>query len=269
MAGLEIRTLSMFHWAKPQGNTMPIARIDLNADLGEGGENDAALLALVTSANIACGGHASDPDLMAQTLRAATARGVMIGAHPGYNDRANFGRVVVPMTPASVAAMVAAQIGALQGVAALTGARVAYVKAHGALANLAADDRAMADAVAAATKAAGLALLAISGTELQAAGKAAHLPTYAEIFADRAYLSTGRLVPRSHPQAMIHDPKQALTQLISFLDTGLMPVIDGPPIPLQAQSICIHGDSPDAVIMARAVRAGLTAQGIDLVAFLP
>ncbi len=122
--------------------------LDLNADLGEGMGDDAAMLGLVTSANVACGGHASDPDLMLETLLLAKARGVTIGAHPGYPDRANFGRVVVPMEPAQISSMVAAQIGALQGVARLCGARVAYVKAHGALANLAADRREVADAVA-------------------------------------------------------------------------------------------------------------------------
>jgi UPF0271 protein len=242
-------------------------QLDLNADLGEGMGDDAAMLSLVTSANVACGGHASDPDLMLETLRLAQARSVVVGAHPGYADRANFGRVVVPMQPQQIAAMVAAQIGALQGVASLIGARVAYVKAHGALANLAADRREVADAVAGAAKAAGLALLAISGTELQAAGEAAGIPTYAEIFADRAYLSTGRLVPRSHPRAMIHDPEQALLRLISFLDTGLMPVIDGPPIRLAAQSVCIHGDSPEAVAMARLLRQGLTSRGVTLAPF--
>jgi UPF0271 protein len=205
---------------------------------------------------------------MLATLAAAKARNVTIGAHPGYADRANFGRLVVPMTPAAVSALVAAQIGALRGVATLTGARVAYVKAHGALANLAADDRSIADAIAAAAKAAGLALLAISGTELQAAGEAAGIPTYPEIFADRAYLPNGRLVPRSHPQAMIHDPNQALSRLAGFLDTGLMPVIGGDPIPLAAQSICIHGDSPDAVAMAQVIRMGLTARGIRMARFL-
>lgn len=242
--------------------------LDLNADLGEGVGDDPAMLALVTSANVACGGHASDPDLMALTLAEATRRDVRIGAHPGYADRANFGRIVVPMAPEAIACMVAAQIGALQGVARLTGARVAYVKAHGALANLAADQRPVADAIAFAAKANGLALLAISGTELQSAGQAAGIPTYAEIFADRAYLSTGRLVPRSHPFAMIHDPVQALGRLLTFLDTGLMPVIDGPPISLQAQSICIHGDSPEAVAMARTLRDGLTARGVTLAPFL-
>jgi UPF0271 protein len=248
---------------------MTARQIDLNADLGEGIGDDSAMLGLVTSANLACGGHASDPDLMLATLRQATARGVCIGAHPGYADRANFGRLVVPMEPAAITAMVAAQIGALQGVASLCGAQVRYVKAHGALANLAADRREVADAVAQAAQAAGLALLAISGTELQTAGEAAGVPTYAEIFADRAYLSTGRLVPRSHPQAMIHDPEQALNRLKSFLDTGLMPVIDGDPIPLSAQSICIHGDSPQAVAMAGVIRTGLTARGLHLAPFLP
>jgi UPF0271 protein len=205
---------------------------------------------------------------MLETLRRAQAQGVTVGAHPGYPDRANFGRVVVPMTPEQITAMVAAQIGALQGVAALCGVRVAYVKAHGALANLAADRREVADAVALAARSAGLALLAISGTELQAAGEAAGIPTYAEIFADRAYLSTGRLVPRSHPQAMIHDPKEALTRLKTYLDTGLMPVIDGPPIPLAAASICIHSDSPEAVTMARLLRQGLTARGVTLASFV-
>ncbi|MBK6465476.1 MAG: LamB/YcsF family protein [Rhodobacter sp.] len=248
---------------------MTATRIDLNADLGEGVGDDAAMLSLVTSANIACGGHASDPDLMFATLRLAADRGVAIGAHPGYPDRKNFGRTAIPMAPDAIARMVAAQVGALQGVAALAGARVRYIKAHGALANLAADDRAVADAIAAVARASGLALLAISGTELQAAGEAAGIPTDAEIFADRAYLATGRLVPRSHPQAMIHDANEALTRLISVLETGLMPVIDGPPIHLAARSICIHGDSPGAVAMARTIRDGLTARGIALAPFLP
>ncbi len=248
---------------------MTLTTLDLNADLGEGVGDDAAMLGLVTSANVACGGHASDPDLMAVTVAEAARRKVSIGAHPGYADRANFGRIVVPMEPAAIARMCAAQIGALQGVAALTGAQVAYVKAHGALANLAADRREVADAVALAARASGLALLAISGTELEIAGHAAGIPTFAEIFADRAYLSTGRLVPRSHPQAMIHDPDQALARLLTFLDTGRMPVIDGAPIPLAAQSLCIHGDSPQAVAMARVIRDGLTARGVTLAPFLP
>lgn len=249
--------------------------MDLNSDLGEGFGpwsmgDDAAMLGVVTSANIACGGHASDPDTMFATLRMAAERGVVIGAHPGYADPLGFGRRVIPMEPVEIARMVAAQVGALQGVAALVGAKVAYVKAHGALANLAADRRDVADAIAMAVKAlpGGLAILAISGTELEAAGRAAGLPTYSEIFADRAYLPNGRLVPRTRPDAMVHGAEAAAERLIGFLDTGLMPVVGGDPIPLAAQSICVHGDSPDAVAMAREIRARLQAAGVVLAPFL-
>jgi UPF0271 protein len=249
--------------------------MDLNSDLGEGFGpwsmgDDAAMLGVVTSANIACGGHASDPDTMFATLRMAAERGVVIGAHPGYADPLGFGRRVIPMEPIEIARMVAAQVGALQGVAALAGAKVAYVKAHGALANLAADRREVADAIASAVKAlpGGLAILAISGTELEAAGRAAGLPTYSEIFADRAYLPNGRLVPRSRPDAMVHGAASAAERLIGFLGTGLMPVVGGDPIPLAAQSICVHGDSPDAVAMAREIRTRLQAAGVVLAPFL-
>jgi UPF0271 protein len=249
--------------------------MDLNSDLGESFGpwsmgDDAAMLGVVTSANIACGGHASDPDTMFATLRMAAERGVVIGAHPGYADPLGFGRRVIPMEPVEIARMVAAQVGALQGVAALAGAKVAYVKAHGALANLAADRREVADAIASAVKAlpGDLAILAISGTELEAAGRAAGLPTYSEIFADRAYLPNGRLVPRSRPDAMVHGAKAAAERLIGFLDTRLMPVVGGDPIPLVAQSICVHGDSPDAVAMAREIRAQLQAAGVVLAPFL-
>jgi UPF0271 protein len=249
--------------------------MDLNSDLGESFGpwsmgDDAAMLRVVTSANIACGGHASDPETMFATLRMAAERGVVIGAHPGYADPLGFGRRVIPMEPVEIARMVAAQVGALQGVAALAGAKVAYVKAHGALANLAADRREVADAIASAVKAlpGNLAILAISGTELEAAGRAAGLPTYSEIFADRAYLPNSRLVPRSRPDAMVHEAKAAADRLIGFLDNGLMPVVGGDPIPLAAQSICVHGDSPDAVAMAREIRARLQAAGVVLAPFL-
>lgn len=249
--------------------------MDLNSDLGESFGpwamgDDAAMLGVVTSANIACGGHASDPETMFSTLRLAAERGVVIGAHPGYADPLGFGRRVIPMEPAEITRMVAAQVGALQGVAALAGARVAYVKAHGALANLAADRREVADAIAAAVKAlpGNLAILAISGTELETAGHAAGLPTYSEIFADRAYLPNGRLVPRTRPDAMVHGAKAAADRLIGFLESGRMPVVGGDPIPLAAQSICVHGDSPDAVEMAREIRARLQAAGVILAPFL-
>jgi UPF0271 protein len=194
----------------------------------------------------------------------------VIGAHPGYADPLGFGRRVIPMELVEIARMVAAQVGALQGVAALAGAKVGYVKAHGALANLAADRRDVADAIASAVKVlpGNLAILAISGTELEVAGRAAGLPTYSEIFADRAYLPNGRLVPRSRPDAMVHGAKAAADRLIGFLDSGLMPVVGGDPIPLAAQSICVHGDSPDAVAMAHEIRARLQAAGVVLAPFL-
>jgi UPF0271 protein len=250
-------------------------KIDLNSDLGEGFGpwtmgDDAALLGIVTSANIACGGHAGDPETMFQTLSQAAARGVVVGAHPGYADRIGFGRRVIPMSPAEISHMVAAQVGTLIGVAALAGAEVRYVKPHGALANLAADDRAVADAITGAVAAlpGKLAVLAISGTELELAARAAGVEVFSEIFADRAYLPTGRLVPRSHPGAVLHDPEQVADRLVRFLETGLMPVLDGDPIPLAARSICIHGDTTGALDMAREVRARLSASGVDLAPFL-
>lgn len=251
-------------------------RIDLNSDLGEGFGpwamgDDAAMLGLVSSANIACGGHASDPETMFATLGLAAQNGVTVGAHPGYADQIGFGRRIIPMAPAEVGRMVAAQIGSLMALAALAGTRVAYVKPHGALANLAADDTAVAQSIAAAVRAISpdLAILAISGTALEQVARAEKMTVFSEIFADRGYLSTGRLVPRSRPDAMIHDPETAVARLLSYLETGLMPVVDGDPIRLAGQSICVHGDSPGAVEMARQIRARLGAAGVQIAAFLP
>lgn len=247
--------------------------IDLNSDLGEGFGpwpmgDDATMLSLVTSANIACGGHASDPETMFKTLELARDQGVSVGAHPGYNDREGFGRRIIPMQPAEITRMVAAQVGALQALAALAGTKVDYVKAHGALANYAAANRDAADAVAVAVKGVGgLSLLAISGTQLEHAGRAAGVPVFSEIFADRGYLSNGQLVPRGQDGAMIHDAGEAVERLLGYLDTGLMPVIDGDPIPLEAHSICIHGDSPSAVAMAVEIRKRLTDAGVTLERF--
>lgn len=250
-------------------------QIDLNSDLGEGFGpwemgDDAAMLGIVTSGNIACGGHASDPETMFATLKIAAAQGVVIGAHPGYNDREGFGRRVIAMAPAEIERMVAAQIGALAGVAALAGTAVRYAKPHGALGNLAADDRAVADAIVAAITAqsGALAVLAISGTELEHAARAAGLAVFSEVFADRAYLPNGRLVPRSRPGAVLHDADEAATRLIRFLKSGRMPVLDGDSIPLEAHSICIHGDTAGALEMARVIRARLAEAGVTLAPFL-
>lgn len=250
--------------------------IDLNSDLGEGygpwrAGDDAAMLDLVTSANIACGGHAGDPETMVETLMLAKARGVVVGAHPGYADREGFGRRIIPCTTAEIERFTAVQIGALMGAAAVADARVAYVKPHGALGNLSCDDRSVADAIARAIAAVSrdLAVLAISGTEFETAASACGLAVFSEIFADRAYLPNGRLVPRSRPGAMIEDAGVASRRLVDFLGSGLMPVLDGPAIRLAAQSICVHGDSAGAVAMARTVRETLTQAGVAIAPFLP
>jgi 5-oxoprolinase (ATP-hydrolysing) subunit A len=249
--------------------------IDLNSDLGESFGpwvmgDDPAMLSIVTSANIACGGHAGDPETMFAALQEAARLGVVVGAHPGYADREGFGRRVIPMREVEVERMVAAQIGALMAVGALTGTPVRYVKAHGALANLAADVRGVADAIARATRAVGrdLALLAISGTELEAAGRASGIQVYSEIFADRGYLPNGRLVPRGRSDSMIEDAEAAAARLIGYLDTGLMPTVEGPAIPLAAHSICVHGDGAHAVEVARTVRLRLAEHGVELRPFV-
>lgn len=249
--------------------------IDLNSDLGESYGpwrmgDDEAILQIVTSANIACGAHASDPETMFRTLSLAREQGVVAGAHPGFADREGFGRRLIPHSLGEVERLVATQIGALMGAAALVGTPVRFVKTHGALGNWAAAEPDVAAAVARAVKAVSpeLAMLAISGTALDRAGREAGLATFSEIFADRGYLPNGQLVPRSKPGAMIHDPEEAASRLVEFLETGLMPVTDGKPIRLEAQSICVHGDSPGAVAMARHVRQRLTEAGIRVASFL-
>lgn len=250
-------------------------QIDLNADLGESYGpwrmgDDATMLGLVSSANIACAGHAGDPEVMFHTLELAHQRGVMIGAHPGYADREGFGRRIIPMSPPEIARMIAAQVGALQGVAALCQAQVRYVKPHGALANLAASDPETADAVVMAVSRlpGDLAVLAISGTALEAAARRHGLPVFAEIFADRGYLANGQLVPRNQPGALIHDPLEASARLMRYLETGRMPTVEGPEIPLEVHSICVHGDNPHAVEMALHLREALQKAGIEIRGFL-
>lgn len=250
--------------------------IDLNADLGEGFGpwqigDDAAMLALVTSASLACGGHAGDPETMYQALSEARARGVSIGAHPGYADREGFGRRIIPMPPAAISRMIAAQVGSLQGVAAHAGAQIRFVKPHGALANLAAVDTEVADAIARAVAdlPGGLAILAISGTRLEAAARARGLQVFSEVFADRGYRSDGQLIPRGQPGAVLSYATEIVERLTGFLASGQMPVAGGGSIALSAHSICLHGDTPDAVHHARALRAGLSQAGFRLAPFLP
>lgn len=250
--------------------------IDLNADLGEGFGpwtmgDDAAMLDIVTSANVACGGHASDPETMFRTLSLAKTRGVVTGAHPSYPDKEGFGRRRLPFPPAEIERFVAAQIGALMAVGALVGQPISYVKPHGALANVAAEDRDIAAAIVRAVRAVDprLAILAISGTELERRAKAEGVKAFSEIFADRGYTPAGTLVPRSEAGAMIHDPDVATTRLLKFFETWEMPTVGGTPVRLEAHSVCIHGDSPDAVAMARHIRDAFKARGLAVAPFLP
>jgi len=253
----------------------PMGNVDLNSDLGEGYGpyaigDDAAMLSLVTSANIACGGHASDPDTMYRTLSLARDRGVVVGAHPGYPDRQNFGRRDLPYTAAEITRFTAAQIGTLIAMARLAGIEVRYVKPHGALNNRACDDVETADAIIAAVAAIdpNLAVLAISGTELETAARRRSLPVFSEVFADRGYTPAGRLVPRGTPGDLIHDEEAAVSRLLGFLNSGEMPTLGGRPVRLAVHSICIHGDNPGAVRLARALRSALEANAIAIRPFV-
>jgi UPF0271 protein len=247
---------------------MPGKTINLNADLGEGFGpwqmgDDAAMLDIVASANIACGGHAGDPNTMRRTMRLAKERGVSIGAHPSYPDLQGFGRRAMAMSPEELESQVAFQIGALAGIAALEATRVTHVKPHGALNNLACVDRAVADTICRAMRAVDgtLILLAPAASQLVIAGRAAGLAVVEEIFADRAYLPDGQLVPRTRPDAMIHGPAACLAHVLAMLDAGALIATDGTRVPTPIGSICVHGDSPDAVAVARHLREQLGIRG--------
>ena len=249
-------------------------KIDLNCDAGESfGDwtmgDDAAMFALVSSVNIACGGHAGDRRSMTRSITLAAEHGLGIGAHPSYEDKLNFGRQPVSMSPREIESMVAYQVGGLAAIAATQGLTLGHVKAHGALANHAAADREAADAIARATRAvsADLVLLAIAATELQRAGERAGLRTVAEGYADRSYTDTGQLTPRSQPGALIHDPRVAARHCVEMARGDGLPMAGGGHFPCQVQSICVHGDTPGAVEITRACRQALEAAGFSIEPF--
>ena len=243
---------------------MPSTPINLNADLGEGYGpwqmgDDEAMLSIVASANIACGGHAGDPYVMRRAVNLAHERGVSIGAHPSYPDLLGFGRRPMTLTPSELESQIAVQVGALAGIAALEATRVTHVKPHGALNNLACIDRNVADTICRAIRDIDreLILLAPAASHLVVAGRAAGLAVVEEIFADRAYLADGQLVPRSRPDAMIHGSAACLKHVLAMLDAGALIAVDGTRIATPIGSICVHGDSPDAVHVARHLREKL------------
>jgi UPF0271 protein len=249
-------------------------RIDLNSDLGEGfGRwrlgDDEALLSIVTSANVACGFHAGDPTIMRRTCETAAARGVVIGAQVSYRDLAGFGRRFVDVPPAELANDVIYQIGALDAFARVAGTRVRYVKPHGALYNAIVHHEAQAAAVVAAVRAydPGLPVLGLPGSAWLRQADQAGLTTVAESFADRAYTPEGTLVPRDVPGAVLHDPDKVAERSLRMARGEAIEAIDGTPLTVRAESICVHGDSPGAVAMASKVSAALKAGGIDLAPF--
>jgi UPF0271 protein len=228
---------------------------------------DAALLRVVCSANIACGFHAGDPLVMRSTVREALAAGVGLGAHPAYPDLQGFGRRPMKMSPAELEAAVIYQVGALAGIAAAEGGRLTHVKPHGALNNQACEDAALADTVARAVHAVDreLILLAPALSELLSAGKRAGLQVAAEIFADRAYTDAATLVPRNQAGAVLHDAEAVAAHVMRMLDAGGIVSRSGKVLATAMHSICVHGDTPGAVDSARRLRGALEAAGWRLV----
>ncbi|SOY92667.1 putative lactam utilization protein [Cupriavidus taiwanensis] len=249
-------------------------QIDLNSDLGESFGawsmgNDAAMLDIVSSANVACGFHAGDPAGILQTLKAAAERGVSVGAHVSYPDLQGFGRRNMDVASADLVADVIYQISALSGMAATVGTAVRYVKPHGALYNTIASDERQARDVIAAIRAVNqeLALVALAGSPLVAWAREAGLRVIAEAFADRAYTPQGTLVPRREKGAVLHDAADVAQRMLRLAREGTVLAIDGSVARVEAQSICVHGDSDGALEMARAVRAALERDGIAIRAF--
>ena len=248
--------------------------IDLNADLGEGfgaykAGDDEGLLGVVTSANVACGFHAGDPLVMRRTVERAAERGVAVGAHPGYPDLLGFGRRDLAASGDEVAAYVVYQIGALQAFCAAAGTRLRYVKAHGALYNRAARDATVAQAIARGVRLAdpSLVLLGLAGSEMIAAAREAGIRAAAEAFVDRAYLPTGELVPRSQPGATLHDVAEVTARAVRMAREGTVTAVDGTVMDVRPDSLCVHGDNPDALAIVRAVRERLEAEGITVAPF--
>ncbi len=249
--------------------------IDLNSDLGESlgawtMGDDAAMLDIVSSANVACGFHAGEPVGLLATLRAAARRGVVVGAHVAYRDLIGFGRRPMDVPHAELAGDVIYQVGALQALARVAGTAVRYVKPHGALYNTIAHDSAQAHAVIEALQALGgdLPLVVLAGSPLAGWARQAGLTVIEEAFADRGYTPQGTLVSRREPGAVLHDAQAVADRMLQLVTQGTVPAVDGSTVRVRADSICVHGDSPGAVAMARAVRQRLQAAGVAIRPFI-
>ncbi|MEO7287561.1 MAG: 5-oxoprolinase subunit PxpA [Jatrophihabitantaceae bacterium] len=250
------------------------ARIDLNADLGEGfghwtSGDDTGLLACITSANVACGFHAGDPVIMRRVCEQAVAAGVAIGAQVGYRDLVGFGRRRIEIAPAELTADVLYQLAALDGFARVAGDRVRYLKPHGALYNTAVTDTEQAGAIVAALLAwdQPLPVLTLPGSALASAAFEAGLPVIAEAFADRGYLPDGRLQPREQPGSVLSDAELIAERVVRLATTGELTAVDGTVLAIHAGTICVHGDNPQAVSIARRVRQALAEAGVEVARF--
>ncbi|MCA0942570.1 5-oxoprolinase subunit PxpA [Salipiger pacificus] len=249
-------------------------KIDLNCDMGEGFGpwrmgDDAALLEIVTSANIACGFHAGDPQVMAATMQAAVARGVGIGAHPGFADLQGFGRRRMALTTEELAAMVAYQLGAAQALARRAGGRVRHLKLHGALSNMAAEDAEIARACFEAALAVDpdLCLVVLPQTAMEQVARELRADWAGEIFADRAYADDASLLSRAEPGAVLHDPADVGPRIAEMLREGAIIAASGKRVPCRIDTVCVHGDGRDAVAMARSLRDHLRGAGLTIEAF--
>jgi 5-oxoprolinase (ATP-hydrolysing) subunit A len=246
-------------------------RVDINCDMGESfgaytiGADD-EVLPNVTSANIACGFHGGDPTVMRRTVEAAKRHGVAVGAHPSLPDLAGFGRRVMQVTPQEVYDLIIYQVGALLGVTRALGAELRHVKPHGALYNMAAAQPPLADAIARAVHDVDprLVLYGLAGSHSLTAAERVGLATASEVFADRNYLHDGSLVPRSRPDAMVHDVDEAVRRAVRMVRDGVVMDVEGEEIPIRADTICVHGDGPNAAEIARRLREGLIGSGIEV-----
>lgn len=246
-------------------------KVDLNSDLGESFGiytigNDSAVMDSISSANVACGFHAGDPLVMQRTVEEARQKGVCVGAHPGFPDLQGFGRRKMECSPDEVYGYCLCQIGALAAVCRSRGVTLQHVKAHGALYNMAASKADLAEAIAFAARDAvpGLILMGLANSLFRKAAEKAGLPFAAEAFADRAYRSDGTLQPRSEKGSVIHDPAKASSRVIQMIEKGTVLSVDGHEISLRPDSICLHGDTPEAVAMSRIINRDLTAAGITI-----
>ncbi len=240
--------------------------VDLNADLGEGSGHDAELFELISSANIATGFHAGDSDTMHAAISAAMQHGVAVGAHPSFFDRENFGRKELKVPNEEVFDAVTYQLGIFQAIASALGVRPNHVKPHGALYNMAVRDEKLADAIARGIESVDpkLILFAPDNTELARAGETHGVQIAREIFADRNYLNDGWLVPRTRPDALLRDPKEAAERVLRMLREGKVRSVEGRDVDVRGETICVHGDTPGAVEFARELRTQLEREGVGI-----